>query len=362
MGDIGPRNVKRPARAMDLSSSPTPDSSEDYFTYTTALPIPVATFISPASSPLSDSRLGKLPDLSRSSCQERPSKRHCPGPVSATPPRFSSYYVFSTKNTAALGDLLSSPSNVPNEVQSANTCLPPRKQLSGPPATRRAPLPLHRLARPPTRGLFKMMATDDYCRWFQRCQDLYSEEDYGDDLYRGDNNDEYFHGGDLYEDDEYFHYDNAHRYNSSDNPLVLYTKPVVPTLGVPDIPWPTRPSAPSKWGMSNGMELNNVTRRNVVMFITSFAESTGKDVREVVSNALWHFDPDRFDDIVLPRVFPDDRKCVQDGVVKVWRILSDILAHPKITELSLLEANVGDRRLWSATLFASSNSPRCPPS
>jgi hypothetical protein len=178
---------------------------------------------------------------------------------------------------------------------------------------------------PPRPSLSEVAAQADRNEWRQRCEDIYNLADT----------------------------------DGSDDSMSDYN-PKVATLGVMDIPWPAQILCRPKSSILNRLTLDDLTPRNVTAFLEALAVDEGEDIRKVLSDAAWYFDPERFGDEILPRVFDGHRELVRDGVTRVWGTITDLLAHPDTAKVGLGDVKAGEFRTWKKTLVASTARPTPP--
>ncbi|BEI82562.1 hypothetical protein CcaverHIS002_0304300 [Cutaneotrichosporon cavernicola] len=231
-----------------------------------------------------------------------------------------------------------------------------------------------------------MFARANRDKWRQRCEDLFNRADRLNSDARLDADTRFdvdlsfdadcFDEDDGFDTDCFFYTKGFYNNNDSDDDEAHYNPTV--TKGIPsacsvmgnmipaltgaaqtmlrftDIPWPVQIQILGPWkkSISANITEDDVNPENVRAFVHALADDEGVDARQVVADALWYFDPDRFDDQVLPRIWGSDRRVVQVGAETVWRSLTDILARPDTSELTLLEVNAGNSRQWEASLFA----------
>ncbi|BEJ13397.1 hypothetical protein CspHIS471_0305710 [Cutaneotrichosporon sp. HIS471] len=327
--------------------------------------------------------------------EERSSKRHCPrtaseatnvGPPSLNLPTLAETPISTPSSSSLAVEVVGAHSLVPL----ATTPPPPNPDSPSPSDS----IESFQFRPRPTPNLSEMFARANRNEWRQRCEDLFNRVDRLNSDARLDADTRFdvdlSFDADCFDEDhgfdtDCFFYTNGF-YNNSDsdddganyNPTVAkdirsahsVMGNMIPALtGAPqtmlrftDIPWPVQIQIPGPWkkSISASITEDDVKPENVRAFVHALAEDEGVDERQVVADALWYFDPDRFDDEVLPRIWGSDRRVVQVGAETVWRSLTDILAHPDTSELTLLEVDAGNSRQWEASLFAPTVRPLRP--
>ncbi|KAF8590767.1 hypothetical protein K439DRAFT_1627502 [Ramaria rubella] len=93
-----------------------------------------------------------------------------------------------------------------------------------------------------------------------------------------------------------------------------------------DVPWPIlRQPADTNNGTTHTIDLKDITEPAVAKFLLDPRRDPKKSRRERLRDAMLRYHPDKFEGRVLPRIIPEDRERVQEGVGIVMKCLNELM-------------------------------------